>query len=284
MIKPVSPYAALTITTAERGKVLVISDTHIGWEASLAENKIHIPSQTGKLLKKLEEIIQIENPECLIILGDVKHTIEKIGLEEWREVPRFLENVKRIVKDVVIIPGNHDGDINILIPEGVKLEPQQGIIIDDIGLFHGHAWPDIRILNCRTMIIGHIHPIVVFRDCMGYKVTSQIWVKAPCNKEILVKAMFKKYKIKFKSDEEIDRILIDEFSIKPKVENLIVMPSFNDFLGGRAVNRISISKDEALKDFMGPILRSGSISIEEAEIYLLDGTFLGMLKQLTTIN
>lgn len=286
LIKPVIPYPALTITDDEAGKILVISDTHIGWEASLAEDGIHIPSQTSKLLKKLEEIILTENPDCLIILGDVKHTVEKISLEEWREIPLFLEKVKSIVKDVRIIPGNHDGDINMLTPNGVKIESTQGLIIGDSGLFHGHAWPSMEILKCKIMVIGHVHPTVMFRDHMGYKVTSQVWVKAPCNIENLTKAILRKYRVKVNIGDtvEIRDFLIREFSIEPKVENLIIMPSFNNFLGGRAINRISIMRDELLKEFIGPVLRSGSVNLDEAEIYLLDGTFLGTLKQLTVIK
>jgi putative SbcD/Mre11-related phosphoesterase len=280
LIRPVSPYPALIIEGGS-WKIMVISDLHLGWEASLAEDGIHIPSQTGKMLRKVKEVLAAENPSSLIILGDLKHTVEKIMLEEWRDVPLFLEEVKRIVGDVRVIPGNHDGDISILLPNGVKLEPQQGVMVGDVGLFHGHAWPDIRMLNCKTLVIGHVHPVITFRDHTGYRVTSQVWVKAPCNNITLAKAILRRYKIKFKDEEEALRILSEEYSTQPRVENLIIMPSFNEFLGGRAVNKISIVRDEALKEFIGPILRSGSINLEDAEVYLLDGTYLGELDQLT---
>jgi len=280
LIRPVSPYPALIIEESHE-KIMVISDLHLGWEASLAEDGIHIPSQTGKMLRKVKEVLAAENPSSLIILGDLKHTVEKIMLEEWRDVPLFLEEVKRMVGEVRVIPGNHDGDISILLPNGVKLEPQQGVIVGDVGLFHGHAWPDIRMLNCKTLVIGHVHPVITFRDHTGYRVTSQVWVKAPCNNITLAKAILRRYKIKFKDEEEALRILSEEYSTQPRVENLIIMPSFNEFLGGRAVNKISIARDEALKDFIGPILRSGSINLEDAEVYLLDGTYLGELNQLT---
>jgi len=283
MIRPVSPYPSLIIE-GDYGKIMVISDLHLGWEASLAEDGIHIPSQTNRILKKVKEILAIENPSSLIILGDLKHTVEKIMLEEWRDVPLFLEEVKKIVKDIRVIPGNHDGDISILLPNGVKLEPQQGVIVGNVGLFHGHAWPEIRMLNCKTLIIGHVHPVITFRDHTGYRVTSQVWVKAPCNSITLAKAILKRYKIKFKDEEEALRILSEEYSTQPRVENLIIMPSFNEFLGGRAINKISIARDEMLKEFIGPILRSGSINLGEAEVYLLDGTFLGELNQLTIVR
>jgi hypothetical protein len=61
------------------------------------------------------------------------------------------------------------------------------------------------------------------------------------------------------------------------------MPSFNDFLGGRPINRKSkgnLTKYQTL----GPLLRSKSIKIEDAELFLLDGTFLGTVKQLTALS
>jgi hypothetical protein len=34
----------------------------------------------------------------------------------------------------------------------------------------------------------------------------------------------------------------------------------------------------------GPVLRSEAVDMEKAEIYLLDGTFLGTLSQLKTLS
>ncbi|RJS88601.1 metallophosphoesterase, partial [Candidatus Bathyarchaeota archaeon] len=135
-----SPYAALIINGGDE-RTLVISDLHIGWEISLAEEGIYIPSQTKRLFTRLKEIIFSERPDRLIILGDVKHTIAKIEAEEWRDVPDFFENVLSMIRRVQIVPGNHDGEIEALLPEGVELLPSRGIIIGDIGVFHGHTWP-----------------------------------------------------------------------------------------------------------------------------------------------
>jgi metallophosphoesterase superfamily enzyme len=68
--------------------------------------------------------------------------------------------------------------------------------------------------------------------------------------------------------------------IKLRVEHLFIMPSFNDFLGGRPLNETRPrggAKDEMIA---GPVLRSNAVNMENAEVYLLDGTFLGTLRQL----
>jgi len=279
LLKPISPYPALLLIK-DSEKYLVIADLHLGWEASLAERGVHIPLQANKLLKRIERIISAEKPDCLIILGDVKHTVEKIELEEWRNVPAFFESLLKKISCIKVVPGNHDGNIEALLPEEVELESQKGIMIGDVGLFHGHAWPDIGMLSCKTLVIGHIHPVISFRDPMGFRITSQVWVRAPCNPETLAKSMLKRYNIRVKANEDAKAVVKSNFSIEVKVKNLLIMPSFNDFLGGRAVNRTSPFGEAAFKDFIGPILRSRSVNLREAEVYLLDGTFIGLLKQL----
>jgi tRNA U55 pseudouridine synthase TruB len=59
------------------------------------------------------------------------------------------------------------------------------------------------------------------------------------------------------------------------------MPTFNDFIGGQSINRGGRwSKSTSKGDYIGPILRSQSVNIEEAEVHMLDGTFLGKISQL----
>jgi len=277
-LNPLSPYAALIINEDSK-KTLVISDLHIGWEISLVEEGIYVPSQTTKLLERLKNIIDLEKPDRLLVLGDVKHTVAKIETEEWRDVPRFFEEICRIVPKVQVMPGNHDGDIEALLPEMVEILPPRGIIIGDVGLFHGHAWPFLEILGCKTLVIGHVHPVITFRDPIGFRITRQVWIKAPCNSQMLAKSMVKGHNLRMKKKESIDDLL-GKLNITLNVNSLIIMPSFNDFLGGQAVNAYGLTRQEKFKGFIGPILRSGSIDFEKAEIYLLDGTFLGSLGRL----
>ena len=58
------------------------------------------------------------------------------------------------------------------------------------------------------------------------------------------------------------------------------MPSFNDFLGGRPINKTRPRKEIGSEALIGPVLRSEAVDVDEAELYLLDGTFLGTLNQL----
>jgi hypothetical protein len=56
------------------------------------------------------------------------------------------------------------------------------------------------------------------------------------------------------------------------------MPSFNKLLSGQPVNMKSHFNENL---YFGPILRSKSIIVGKAEVYLLDGTLLGKIGDLT---
>jgi hypothetical protein len=78
---------------------------------------------------------------------------------------------------------------------------------------------------------------------------------------------------------DLEKVLADKFGVKLKVTRCLFLPPFNDFLGGRPVNSKRIDETHA-GERLGPILRSGAIDMDEAEVHLLDGTYLGHVKQL----
>src|SRR5947208_9674559 len=92
-------------------RVLVVADLHLGWEVSLSHQGIHVPSQVPRLLEKLRKIINDTHPRRLILLGDVKHAVAKVELEEWKYVPEFFEGLVEMIPDVQVVPGNHDGNL-----------------------------------------------------------------------------------------------------------------------------------------------------------------------------
>jgi putative SbcD/Mre11-related phosphoesterase len=266
----VEPYPALLLQHKQQ-RTLIIADLHIGWEVALTEKGIHVPSQMPKLLQKLTAIIKQAKPHTLLVLGDIKHTITKTATEEWRDIPEFFENLTKKVKTIKIIQGNHDGNLEPLLPETIETLPATGTAIGKVGFFHGHTWPALELIKCQTLVMGHVHPVVMFEDPLGFRITRQVWVKVDCNGALLKKSLTKHYHIRPPNKQT------------PKVSDCIIMPSFNDFLGGRPINRKSRSTGRKYET-LGPLLRSKSIIIENAELFLLDGTFLGTLKQLFTLS
>ena len=280
-LTPLTPHPAALIK-AQKAQTLVIADLHIGWEIALARKGIHVPTQMPRLLKKATQLTSTYKPRQLLILGDVKHTVATAETGEWRDVPEFFNALRKKTKEIHVIRGNHDGNLEPLLPENVDILPATGTTIDDIGLFHGHRWPSPTLLKCRTLIMAHVHPVVVFRDPAGFRITRQVWLKAKCYKTQLTRILLEKHKIKIEKNPK--ETLWKRYRIKPKTSQLFIMPSFNSFLGGRPLNRKRLVGNAKTKRTMGPVLRSEAVDMENAEAYLLDGTFLGTLSQLRTLS
>ena len=256
----------------------MVADIHIGWEKLLSQRGIHVPSQTPKIKNALLKLIKESKPTKVTFLGDIKDAITKVAMEEWKEIPEFFEDIQKLVPDLNVVLGNHDGNLEPLLPEKVKIVPPSGTSFGDVGLFHGHTWPAPELLECRSLITGHLHPIVAIRDPMGLRMTKQVLLKVACNGKQLAKTLRKYLGTK---NSNPTGFIEDPKEAKVNVTQLFIMPSFNQFLGGRPVNEERKRKNNT---YIGPILRSGCVNMDEAEVYLLDGTFLGNVKQLKPLS
>jgi putative SbcD/Mre11-related phosphoesterase len=277
MLTLLLPHPAALIKTG-RTKTLVIADPHLGWEMALRDKGIHVPSQTPKLLQKLTALLSKHKPDRLLILGDIKYTVVTTKPGEWHDIPDFFTQLKNYVGDVAIVRGNHDANLEPLLPENIKLLPASGTIVGDVGLFHGHKWPSPTLLKCKTLVMGHLHPVVVFRDLVGFRITRQVWVKAKCNTDQLSKTLLQKQRMKIEGTPE--ETVKKHYEFKPRTVQIFIMPSFNDFLGGRPINETKPRKEGQTSKMIGPVLRSEAVDLDNSEIYLLDGTYLGTLNYL----
>jgi putative SbcD/Mre11-related phosphoesterase len=281
MITPLPPHPAALLKSGGT-RLMVVADLHIGWEMSLSGQGIHVPSQTPKLLKRLFGLLSQFRPDELLVLGDVKHTVARAETMEWRDVPEFFEALRKRVQRISVIPGNHDGNLEPLLPEGINILPSTGVAFDGVGFFHGHQWPSPVLLKTRTLVMGHVHPVVVFRDPAGFRVTRQVWVKANCDGGKLSEALQRKRKMKVGGKAK--QTFCEYYRTKPKVSQLFIMPSFNDFLGGRPLNERKAGDGSGGEVVTGPVLRSDAVDMRAAEAYLLDGTLLGTVEQLRTLS
>lgn len=276
------PPDPVALIKTQKTRIMVIADLHIGWEIALSQKGIHVPTQMPKLLRKLTNLISMYKPEKLLILGDVKHTVATAEIGEWHDIPDFFNELRRQIHEIYIIRGNHDGNLEPLLPENIKLLPTTGIAVGEVGLFHGHQWPSPTLLKCKTLIMGHVHPVVAFRDPAGFRITKQVWVKTNCNGVQLTQVLLQRHKIKIEKNPE--ETLKEHYKVKLKTSQLFILPSFNEFLGGRPLNETKPSGYTRGGKIVGPVLRSQAIDMENAEAYLLDGTFLGTLNQLRILS
>jgi putative SbcD/Mre11-related phosphoesterase len=277
MFKLLLPNPAAIVKTSKT-KTLLIADPHLGWEMQLQEKGIHVPSQTPKILNKLTAIITEYKPDRLVILGDVKYTVASSEFVEWRDIPDFFNQLSRCIGSIAVVRGNHDANLEPLLPENVEFLPATGAVIGDVGVFHGHKWPSPALLGYKTLVMGHLHPVVVFRDPTGCKIMRQVWMKAKCDAEALSKILLHKSGVKIVGS--VAETLKEHYDVKAKAEEINIMPSFNDFLGGRPINETRPRKEIGSEALIGPVLRSEAVDVDESELYLLDGTFLGTLNQL----
>jgi hypothetical protein len=251
MIKFVTDYPALFLPGL---KVLIIVDLHLGLERELYERGIIIPPQAPKMKKLIDNLINVTKAKKLIILGDVKHIVPGISFREQKEIPKLINSLAKKVK-IEITKGNHDSYLEKIIPKRVKIHASKGFKIGCYGFFHGHAWPSKQLLECDYLFMGHVHPMIEFKDRLGYRLIEQVWVKTKLKKDLVAK----KYKIDKKNLGEL---------------NLLILPCFNKLVGGTLMNT------KPSKDLIGPILANEFTEISKAEIFMLDGTFLGKLKEL----
>ena len=253
---PVRGSPALKIE-AEDGRALVVADLHLGLEAELSQKGIGLPDQLPKLRERLLELLEREKPQRLVFLGDVKHSVPIATWQEWRGLFTLLAELGKLAK-IEIIPGNHDGDIEGMIPPEVKLHDARGIIIGGVGLTHGHAWPSPELLKTKLLVMAHNHPTVELKSELGTRVVEPVWLKC-------------KLKPK-KLPEELRKV------IQGEGPRLLIMPAFSELVAGAAVNKA------IPEELLGPLFKAGAVDLPGAEVYLLDGTFLGKVQELTKLR
>lgn len=276
MIRLLTPWPALLIEEDER--VLMVSDLHLGVEYELAKMGINIPYQTDRILGELLAIVREHKPDRLILLGDIKHGVPITSFQERREIPLFFSTLLEEVEIIDVARGNHDGNLQKLVPERVTIHPSRGFMLGGsfrIYAMHGHAWPYPRMMSADLFVMGHNHPTVLLNTPLGIRVSKRIWIKGRCDGGLLAEALLKQFGI-----ESGDNPLMEyetQFGETIEDPQMVIIPAFNDLLGGLPVNA------EAPKSLLGPLLRTGAVSIEGFEVYLLDGTFLGSVEFLRTL-
>ena len=241
----VNNYPALIIEGKE--KYLVITDLHLGFEGNLSQNNIFLGKNTSvnESVKEVEKILVKTKPDSLILLGDIKSGIKSITKTEWNDVPVFLEKIKKQIS-VTIIPGNHDANIEKLIPEGISLATSKGMIIEDILLTHGHTIPTENFSSVNKIIMGHVHP--VFFQEKSIINGERVWVTMKCNKQKI-------------------------FPSKTGKLEIIIIPTFN--------KHFYTSHKKFYKKSISPILDKSEVL--EAKILTLDGTIIGNESLLSNI-
>jgi len=251
MLKAVPDESALIHKEGDYATLLV-SDLHLGLEKEMASKGFRLPPYSQKMLDRMNLMAEKNHLNRVIVVGDVKHSIGKVEDIDWGIIPWFFGALLDVFSAVEVVPGNHDALIKTLLPPRVKLHPSEGTVIGTrkkVGIAHGHSWPSQEVIASKTIVMGHSHFRYEMRDKFGARSKEAVWLFADYD----VAALMKKAGYPPK---------------KSGYGRLIVMPPFNNLVGGQAINA------KGGFDF-GPILSSGSIKVADADIFLLDGTRVG---------
>ena len=206
-ISPIPDHLALEVIGDER--VLVVGDLHLGLESELRCAGVHMPSQTHKMEREL--ISLGHDKDRLIILGDVKNKVPGSTHQEFAELPGFFRKMKRSFASVDLVRGNHDTNMEDLVPEGVDVHPATGFALNGVGYVHGHTWPSPEVMSMDTLIMAHNHPAVALQDSLGNV------MKEPC-------------RVRFRTEGGTSKRYLE----LPK--EVIMVPAFNRCLGGSPIN------------------------------------------------
>ncbi|MCX6815420.1 MAG: metallophosphoesterase [Candidatus Aenigmarchaeota archaeon] len=179
---------------------LVITDLHIGITKDIYDRGITIPNQAEKLAVKINKLKALTHTRRLVLLGDIKHKVSGFSVLEKYELERFFSKLK--FKDIIIVKGNHDGNIEKMLPKG-KISVRKTFGLGEYFFTHGHR--KIKTTK-KIIVIGHNQPHIKFRDEMRAVYVEPVWVRG-------------------------------RLKGKLKGKKLIIVPAFNDLCGATIVNK-----------------------------------------------
>lgn len=228
---------------------LVVGDLHLGIESEFYRSGFTIPSHIEKIKNRILRLAAENSCKKIVLLGDVKHDYRGVSWQEEREIPAFFGDLAKKM-EVHVCPGNHDGNLRDIVPEKVAIHPNSGFLQGKYFFNHGQSWPGKDFLGAEVLVTGHSHPAVEFRDSLGFRSIEPCWLRA----------------------ELIRNKIEEKYGEKGTVREAILVPAFNPLVGGMPVNR----KEGEL----GPLMKNGVIRLGDCGVYLLDGTYLGKVKNL----
>jgi putative SbcD/Mre11-related phosphoesterase len=227
-------------------KLICAGDLHIGLENEMKVRGVHVPSQTFRMEQELVSLAK--GHDGLVLLGDIKHRVPGSSKQEYAEIPHFFQELKKAYGEVHIVRGNHDTNLEAMLPEGIEVHPATGFTIDDVGFVHGHTWPSPEVMSKKILIMAHNHPAVVFEDNLHTNQTERCWVRC-----------------RFRESANQRYLELPD--------EVIIVPALNRNLGGSPIN----FEEPKL---LGPFFSQDLIDLDEARVYLMDGVYLGKVGDL----
>lgn len=152
--------------------LIVISDLHLGLEASMTSSGNYVPEfQLDEIKEELLNLQELSGSKRILVNGDLKNQ-HSTTYSEKQEVKKLLDFLTSNFEDVIVIKGNHDLFLDEII-EDYGLRLLESYVEDKILFTHGDKKVDKK-KEFETIVIGHEHPALALEDDIG--VTEKI----PC--------------------------------------------------------------------------------------------------------
>ncbi|HJU58346.1 MAG TPA: metallophosphoesterase [Nitrososphaeraceae archaeon] len=268
---PINSHAALLLEYINKDsdlkKFLVISDLHIGSETELIKKGINIDtSQISKeILKEIKDLKNTYSFSSIIILGDLKSSITHITRNEWDTIPFFLKQLSIDMDEVFLIPGNHDANINLLVPDPIIVcNTSSGLVIEDTLLIHGHTIPKKTKFNIKKIIMGHVHPVFINPNSVVHG--KRLWIYLKVKKEAIFGLQTTNGTSRSSSD----------------IIELIIVPTFNKyFYSLRSLSYREYKSTISISPLIKQLIKNDGIL--SGLLFTLEGSLIGDIKEIENL-
>jgi len=255
------------VLTGEENRYLVIADLHLGWHIKLSElTGAEFPPQDDTMLREIHTLIEKHGVTALYFIGDVKHSLGADVSFNWQRIPKFMEALTEKTK-VAVVPGNHDGDLEALLPRDVALHGIRGELIEDgnssVGLIHGHAWPSPKVLSADLILAGHNHPTLSNLKAVSSNVLNRTIRRRAKSIPVTLSSKLNRNCVQKNLDSSMEGNL--------NLGILVTLPSFNKLVSG-------IPVDDPESMFRGPFFDNGCANLVESRVFSTQGTYLGNVR------
>jgi len=243
---PIFPYPFMLLK--EKSSMLIVGDTHFGIEEDLKKKGISGINITNTFIDEIKSVKKETGAKAILFLGDIKNELD-LKQESESLIKGILNTMKELFERIIIIKGNHDGNIEQIISEKVEIYPSTGFTYNGVGFFHGHAWPNENVVNQKIIVSGHVHPGIGLLKFNGKIEVRKCFAIGNANTKNLEMHYGKG---------------------NAKVKKIILVPAWNRYTGNSILNN-------PIKSQKGIVMRNNLLNLEKTKIYLLDSTYLGIL-------
>lgn len=160
----------LAVAMPER-TTLALADVHLGFEEALHRDGALVPrGHLPAIQERLQEIaealeVSTERPWSRVLVnGDLRHGFGPYTSQEWAHIRELLSRLSELAETIVLIRGNHDGNLDVLTNEFERVEVVQRYQCGHVLFLHGDAEPSEISNDIDTLVIGHDHPAIRLRD------------------------------------------------------------------------------------------------------------------------